>query len=72
MTSKNTRLADMKLDLHFVTQSRRLGLITLGELMDFKMETLCVKKDFTYTWYADVLALLKEKGLLEEFQKRQL
>ena len=72
MTSKNTRLADMNLDVHFVTQSRRLGLITLGELMDSKMETLWVKKDFTYTWYADVLALLKEKGLLEEFQKRQL
>lgn len=60
------------MDTLFVEQSRRLGLVTLGDVLDSRLETLSKKKDFTYTWYADLLALLKEQGLLDEFQQRQL
>ncbi|MCY1519361.1 hypothetical protein D9M68_541110 [compost metagenome] len=72
MTSINIPLAELNLDALFVEQSRRLGLATLGDILDSKLESLSKKKDFTYTWYADVLDLLKEYGLLDEFQQRQL
>lgn len=72
MTSINIPLTELNLDALFVEQSRRLGLTTLGDILDSKLETLSKKKDFTYTWYADLLDLLKEHGLLDEFQQRQL
>jgi len=72
MTSINIPLADLNLDAIFVEQCRRLGLATLGDVLYSKLESLSKKKDFTYTWYADVLDLLKEYGLLDEFQQRQL
>lgn len=72
MTSINIPLAELNLDMLFVEQARRLGLATLGDILDSKLEALSKKKDFTYTWYADLLELLKGHGLLDEFQKRQL
>lgn len=72
MTSTNIPLAELNLDVLFVEQSRRLGLVTLADAINSRIETLSKKKDFTYTWYADLLALLKEQGLLSEFQQRQL
>ncbi len=72
MTSINIPLAELNLDALFVEQSHRLGLATLGDILDSRLETLSKKKDFTYKWYADLLCLLKENGLLDEFQQRQL
>jgi hypothetical protein len=72
MESSNISLAELTLNELFVEQSRRLGLVTLGDVLESRIETLSKKKDFSYTWYADLLALLKEHGLLSEFQKRQL
>ncbi|MFD2964358.1 MULTISPECIES: hypothetical protein [Olivibacter] len=72
MTSTNIPLTELNLDALFVEQSRRLGLVTLADVINSKIETLSKKKDFTYTWYADLLTLLKEQGLLSEFQQRQL
>lgn len=72
MTAMNIRLAELNMDVPFVDQSRRLGLVTLGDVLDSRLETLSKKKDFTYTWFADLLDLLKEHGLLSEFQRRQL
>ncbi|MEJ5962890.1 hypothetical protein [Pedobacter immunditicola] len=72
MESLNISLAELTLNELFVEQSRLLGLVTLGDVLESRIETLSKKKDFSYTWYADLLALLKEHGLLSEFQKRQL
>lgn len=72
MTLTNTPLAELKVDALFVEQSNRLGLFTLANILDAKIETLSKQKDFSYTWYADLLALLKQHGLLAEFQNRQL
>jgi len=72
MTSINIPLAELNIDALFVEQCRRLGLGTLNDVLDSTLESLSKKKDFTYTWYADLLALLKEHGLLDEFQQRQL
>lgn len=72
MTSINIPLAELNIDSLFVEQCRRLGLATLNDILDSSLESLSKKKDFTYTWYADLLALLKTHGLLDEFQQRQL
>ncbi|WP_316777970.1 hypothetical protein [Pedobacter antarcticus] len=72
MTSINIPLAELNIDALFVEQCRRLGLGTLNDVLDSTLESLSKKKDFTYTWYADLLTLLKEHGLLDEFQQRQL
>lgn len=72
MTSINTLLADLDTDTLFIEQARRLGLLTLGDILDARVEALSKKKDFSYTWYADLLALLKKHELLGEFQNRQL
>ena len=72
MTSINIPLAELNLDALFVEQCRRLGLATLNDVLDSSLESLSKKKDFNYTWYADLLELLKEYGLLDEFQQRQL
>jgi hypothetical protein len=72
MTSRNMPLTELNLDTLFVEQSHRLGLTTLSNILDSRLETLSRKKDFTHIWYADMLDLLKEHGLLDEFQQRQL
>ncbi len=72
MTSIKITLAELNLDALFVEQCRCLGLVTFGDVLDSRLETLSKKKDFTYTWYADLLGLLNEHGLLDEFQQRQL
>lgn len=60
------------MDALFVEQSHRLGLFTLDDVLNSRIGTLSKKKDFSYTWYADLLDLLKVHGLLSEFQNRQL
>lgn len=72
MTSINIPLAELNIDALFVEQCRLLGLDTLNDVLDSKLESLSKKKDFTYTWYAELLGLLKEHGVLDEFQQRQL
>lgn len=72
MTSINIPLAELNIDAHFVEQCRRLGLATLNDILDSSLESLTKKKDFTYTWYANLLEFLKEQGLFDEFQQRQL
>lgn len=72
MTLTKIPLTELKVDALFVERSNRLGLFTLANILDAKLEALSKKKDFNYTWYADLLALLKEHDLLTEFQNRQL
>jgi hypothetical protein len=72
MTSINIPLAELNLDALFVEQCRCLGLGTLNDILDSSLDSLVKKKDFTYTWYADLLALLKAHDLLDAFQQRQL
>lgn len=72
MTAINIPLTELYVDDSFVQQSNRLGLFTLADVLDCRLEILIKKEDFSYTWYADLLGLLKEHGLLSEFQNRQL
>ena len=72
MTSLDISLASLRSDADFVERARRLGLETLGDVLDVRLPPLRKKKDFSYMWYAELLELLKEQGLLDEFQHRQL
>jgi len=72
MTSSDISLTKLQTDAEFIQRAKRLGLETLGDVMRVKLPDLRKKKDFSYMWYADLLALLEKRGLLEEFQRRQL
>lgn len=72
MTSTNISLTKLQTDVEFIQRARRMGLETLGDIMDIKLPDLRKKKDFSYMWYAALLEMLEERGLLEEFQRRQL
>lgn len=72
MTFSDISLTTLKTDADFIMRANRMGLETLGDIMDSKLPILRKKKDFNYLWYATLLALLEEQGLLEEFERRQL
>jgi len=72
MTSSNLSLTKLQTDVEFIQRARRMGLETLGDIMDIKLPDLRKKEDFSYMWYASLLEMLEERGLLEEFQRRQL
>ena len=56
----------------FIQQAERLGLHNLGDVMQVNLAKLKKHKDFTFMWYADMLDLLHEQGLLRQFQENQL
>lgn len=56
----------------FVQQAERLGLFNLGDMMEVNLAKLKKHEEFSFTWYADMLDLLKEQGLLRQFQEKQL
>lgn len=72
MTSTDIFLTQIQSDVGFIQRAKRMGLETVGDIMDIKLPDLRKKKDFTYLWYADLLAMLDKRGLLEEFERRQL
>ncbi|OIQ65021.1 hypothetical protein GALL_534230 [mine drainage metagenome] len=56
----------------FIQQAERLGLFNLGDVMEVNLAKLKKHKEFSFTWYADMLDLLKDQGLLRQFQENQL
>lgn len=71
MTLADMTLNKLKTDADFLRRAKRMGLETVADIMDTKLPMLRKKKDFSYIWYASLLELLKELGLLEEFERRQ-
>lgn len=59
-------------DKLFIQQAACLGLYNLNDIMNVKLSKLKKHKDFTFTWYASMLNLLKEQDLLRRFQENQL
>lgn len=60
------------MDKLFIQRAERLGLFTLNDVMNVKLSKLKQHKDFSFTWYASMLNLLKEQDLLRRFQENQL
>ena len=56
----------------FTERAEKLGLFNLGDLMSVNLAKLKAHREFNYMWYAEMLTMLKNHGLLNEFQKRTL
>ena len=68
----NCSFSTLGVENQFIQQAERLGLHNLGDVMKVNLEKLKKHKEFTFMWYADMLDLLKEQGLLRQFQENQL
>jgi hypothetical protein len=55
------KLSFLKLGMamDFVEQAKKLGLINLGDLMAVNLTRLKDHRDFNYSWYAEMLEMLK-------------
>ncbi|MEB0261965.1 MULTISPECIES: hypothetical protein [unclassified Mucilaginibacter] len=56
----------------FIQQAEQLCIFNLNDIMKSKLANLKQDKHFTYTWYVDMLNLLKDQDLLRQFQENQL
>ena len=72
MTLLHIHIADLNMSEAFVERSGRLGLATLADIMAADFRLLKKKRDFSYMWYADLLNMLKQRELLDEFQQKLL
>ncbi len=72
--NKDLKFSFLKLGMKgdFVERAEKLGLFNLGDLMSVDLAKLKGHREFNYTWYAEMLAMLKSLGLLQDFQKRTL
>lgn len=71
---KKLKFSFLKLGMasEFVERAEKLGLSDLGDLMSVNLSKLKSHREFTYSWYSEMLTMLKAQGLLKEFQKRTL
>ena len=56
----------------FIERAGKLGLSNLNDLLSVNLGYLKAHQEFNYSWYAEMLALLKGQGLLHEFHRRAL
>jgi hypothetical protein len=67
-----TPFSQLNVTKDFTEQAAQLGFSTLQDVLDADFNRIKQHKDFTYVWYGDLLSLLKQKGLMEQFQEKQL
>jgi hypothetical protein len=72
VSNLNSSFSTLGVGIQFIQQAERMGLFNLSDMMDVNLMKLKKHKEFSFTWYADMLDLLKEQGLLRQFQERQL
>lgn len=72
MSKLNSSFLTLGMGMKFVQQAEKLGLVKLGDLMEVKLSSLKGHKEFSFLWYSDMLDLLKEQGLLRQFQEKQI
>lgn len=63
-------IQELNTDSIFTTQAEKMGLITLKDVMDVDLNTLKQHIEFTMMWYTDLLLILKNANLLEDFQDK--
>jgi len=64
-------IATLHADEAFVSKCRSMGLNTLEDVMKKGPSRLRKKPEFNILWYTDMLSLLDEQGLLEDYEKLQ-
>lgn len=72
MKSLTINLSSLDIDKKFILQAKQLGLLTLEDIMKINLPILRKHEHFSYLWYFDLLQILEKRGLLDEFEKRQL
>ena len=61
---------EILIDPNFKAVAKNLGIFTLKDLMEIDIRDLKAKSGFTYSWYADLLEILKKENLMDEFQSK--
>ncbi|MBB6107747.1 hypothetical protein HDF23_000477 [Mucilaginibacter lappiensis] len=56
----------------FIKQAEKLQLFNLEDVMKVNLAKLKLHHEFSFTWYTQLLNLLKEQGLLRQFQENNL
>lgn len=64
-------LKELDVDPDFVRIAEKLGYPTLDALVKTDVPKLMRSKDFDAVWFAKVLQVLKQYGLLNEMENRQ-
>lgn len=72
MTSPKIDLSRLEIKSDFINRAQKLGLNTIDDIMNVNLSLLRKNKDFSYLWYSELLQILEDRGLLDEFEKRQL
>jgi hypothetical protein len=72
LSKLNSSFLTLGMGTKFIEQAEKLGLFKLGDLLDVKLASLKRHKEFSLLWYSDMLDLLKEHGLLRQFQEKQI
>jgi len=72
MTTPNINLSTLEIAPDFITRAHKLGLNTIDDIMNVNLPLLRKNKYFNYLWYSELLQILDDRGLLDEFEKRQL
>jgi hypothetical protein len=72
VTKLNCSFSTLGAGNQFIRQAERLGLFNLGDVMKVNLVKLKKHKEFSFTWYADMLDLLQEQDLLRQFQEKHL
>lgn len=72
MTTPNINLSTLEIAPDFITRAQKLGLNTIDDIMNVNLPLLRKNKYFNYLWYSELLQILDDRGLLDEFEKRQL
>lgn len=67
-----TSLKSLVEDTKFIDQSKRLGILDLNDMMNVSLDKLRQHQEFTLSWYADILDLLQQHGLLRKFQEKNI
>jgi hypothetical protein len=60
------------MNVQFVKQAEKMGMYNLEDILKIDLEKLKQHQAFTFTWYADMLTLLKDHDLIRQFQENQL
>lgn len=63
-------LSTLNVSEAFVSQSAAMALHTLADVMAEDVNRLRQHKEFSITWYQQLLTLLDQQGLLDDFEKK--
>jgi hypothetical protein len=64
------RIADLDVSDDFKTRAENMGIHCLQDVLDRDILQIKAHPQFTYLWYTDLLNILQQENLLDEFQDK--